>query len=79
MSLLANFERYPLTFGATPIEHLPRLTEIYLEATEATAESLDLAAGGTVGAGVAAVIAQLAAVKEQLQQVLDALEIEEVD
>lgn len=27
MSLLANFERYPLTFGATPIEHLPRLTE----------------------------------------------------
>ena len=27
MSLLANVERYPLTFGATPIEHLPRLTE----------------------------------------------------
>ncbi|SMF51215.1 1-aminocyclopropane-1-carboxylate deaminase [Tistlia consotensis] len=25
-SLLANFERYPLTFGPTPIEHLPRLT-----------------------------------------------------
>lgn len=24
---LAKFERYPLTFGATPIEHLPRLTE----------------------------------------------------
>ncbi len=27
MSLLANFERYPLTYGPTPIEHLPRLTE----------------------------------------------------
>lgn len=24
---LAKFERYPLTFGPTPIEHLPRLTE----------------------------------------------------
>ena len=27
MSLLDKFERYPLTFGKTPIEHLPRLTE----------------------------------------------------
>lgn len=27
MSLLTNFERYPLTFGPTPIEHLPRLSE----------------------------------------------------
>lgn len=26
MSLLDDFERYPLTFGPTPIEHLPRLT-----------------------------------------------------
>ena len=26
MSLVAKFQRYPLTFGATPIEHLPRLT-----------------------------------------------------
>jgi len=26
MSLLDNFERYPLTFGTTPIEYLPRLT-----------------------------------------------------
>jgi 1-aminocyclopropane-1-carboxylate deaminase len=26
MSLLKKFERYPLTFGPTPIEHLPRLT-----------------------------------------------------
>ncbi len=24
---LEKFERYPLTFGPTPIEHLPRLTE----------------------------------------------------
>ena len=27
MSLLDKFARYPLTFGPTPIEHLPRLTE----------------------------------------------------
>ena len=27
MGLLDNFERYPLTFGSTPIEHLPRLSE----------------------------------------------------
>jgi len=26
MSLLQKFERYPLTFGPTPIEHLPRLS-----------------------------------------------------
>ncbi|MDT0594896.1 1-aminocyclopropane-1-carboxylate deaminase [Glaciecola petra] len=27
LNLLKNFERYPLTFGKTPIEYLPRLTE----------------------------------------------------
>ena len=27
MSLLENFERYPLTFGPTPVEPLPRLSE----------------------------------------------------
>jgi 1-aminocyclopropane-1-carboxylate deaminase len=27
MSLLEKFERYPLTFGPTPIEHLPRLSK----------------------------------------------------
>jgi len=27
MSLLSKFERYPLTYGPTPIEHLPRLSE----------------------------------------------------
>ncbi|MDQ8729125.1 1-aminocyclopropane-1-carboxylate deaminase [Bradyrhizobium sp. LHD-71] len=27
MSLLQKFKRYPLTFGPTPIEHLPRLSE----------------------------------------------------
>ncbi|WP_439529393.1 1-aminocyclopropane-1-carboxylate deaminase [Pannonibacter sp.] len=27
MSLLDEFDRYPLTFGPTPIEHLPRLTD----------------------------------------------------
>ncbi|MFC6761811.1 pyridoxal-phosphate dependent enzyme [Sulfitobacter porphyrae] len=26
MSLLEKFERYPLTYGKTPIDHLPRLT-----------------------------------------------------
>ena len=26
MSLVKRFERYPLTFGPTPIEHLPRLS-----------------------------------------------------
>ena len=26
-SLISNFERYPLTFGVTPIEYLPRLSE----------------------------------------------------
>jgi len=26
MSLLQKFEHYPLTFGPTPIEHLPRLS-----------------------------------------------------
>ena len=24
---LSKFERFPLTFGVTPIEHLPRLSE----------------------------------------------------
>lgn len=27
MSLLTKFERYPLTYGPTPIEHLPRLSD----------------------------------------------------
>lgn len=27
MSLVAKFDRYPLTYGPTPIEHLPRLSE----------------------------------------------------
>ena len=27
MSILKNFKRYPLTFGVTPIEYLPRLTK----------------------------------------------------
>lgn len=27
MSLLTQFERYPLTYGPTPIEHLPRLSQ----------------------------------------------------
>ncbi len=57
--------------------HLPRLTEIYLEARAAAAESLDLAARGSIESGEAAIITQLAAVKEQLEQILDALEVEE--
>src|ERR1700710_3088989 len=27
LTKLAKFERYPLTFGPTPVEHLPRMTK----------------------------------------------------
>lgn len=63
------------------INHLPRLTHIFLESSEALADTLDIAAAseGSIATGEGAVIAQLAAVKGQLDQVLDALEIESVD
>lgn len=57
---------------------LPRLTAIYLESRNAMEDSLDLVASGEAGTGEAVVISQLAAVKEQLEQILDALEVEEV-
>ena len=59
--------------------HLPRLTEIYLEARAALGESLDIAAGAAMETGEAVLIGQLAAVKEQLEQILDSLEIEEIE
>lgn len=59
------------------IHHLPRLTDIYLEAQDATAETLEMATVGMVEPGEAAIIAQLAAVKEQLEQILDAIEVED--
>ena len=50
MSLLKNFDRYPLTFGPTPIEHLPRLTAAVDAGVEFYAKREDcnsgLAAGG---------------------------------
>lgn len=62
------------------INHLPRLTEIYMEARAASEESLDVAAtGAALDPGEAAIIGQLAAVKEQLEQILDSLELEDVD
>lgn len=61
------------------IYDLPRLTDIYLESQEATAETLDMAVRGSVDSGEAAVITQLASVKEQLAQILDSLELEEDD
>ena len=61
------------------IHHLPRLIDIYLEARAAVGESLDMAVGTQVDAGEAALISQLSAVKVQLEQILDSLEIEEVD
>ncbi len=63
------------------VHHLPRLTEIYLESSEAVSETLDMAAASeaSVATGEGAVIAQLAAVKGQLDQILDALELEATD
>jgi polyhydroxyalkanoate synthesis repressor PhaR len=58
--------------------HLPRLTEIYLETRAATADSLDLVAAGEAEGGEAVIITQLAAVKEQLTQILEALEVEDI-
>ncbi len=61
------------------VEHLPRLMEIYLEAADATAESLDLATRepDEMSAGEAAIIAQLAAVHTQMARILDSFEVEE--
>jgi 1-aminocyclopropane-1-carboxylate deaminase len=49
MSLLENFDRYPLTFGPTPIEHLPRLTEALGGEVEIYAKREDCNSGLALG------------------------------
>ena len=49
MSLLAEFERYPLTFGPTPIEHLPRLTAALGGSVEIWAKRDDCNSGLAMG------------------------------
>lgn len=46
---LAKFERYPLTFGPTPIEHLPRLTEAIGADVEIYAKRDDCNSGLAMG------------------------------
>jgi len=49
MGLLDQFQRYPLTFGPTPIEHLPRLTEALGGAVEIYAKRDDCNSGLALG------------------------------
>ena len=49
MGLLDNFERYPLTFGPTPIEFLPRLTEALGGKVEVWAKRDDCNSGLALG------------------------------
>jgi 1-aminocyclopropane-1-carboxylate deaminase len=49
MGLLDKFERYPLTFGPTPIEHLPRLTEALGNKVEIYAKREDCNSGLAMG------------------------------
>lgn len=49
MSLLADFERYPLTFGPTPIECLPRLTDALGGRVEIHAKREDCNSGLALG------------------------------
>lgn len=49
MSLLSNFERYPLTFGETHIEHLPRLSEALGGKVEIYAKREDCNSGLAMG------------------------------
>lgn len=49
MGLLDKFERYPLTFGPTPIEHLPRLTEAIGGEVEIYAKRDDCNSGLAMG------------------------------
>lgn len=46
---LGKFERYPLTFGPTPIEHLPRLTEAIGAGVEIYAKRDDCNSGLAMG------------------------------
>ncbi|MEZ4266295.1 MAG: polyhydroxyalkanoate synthesis regulator DNA-binding domain-containing protein [Myxococcota bacterium] len=59
------------------VNHLQRLIEIYLEAADATTDTLDMAVQGSVASGEAAIIVQLAGVRDQLNQILDQLELDE--
>lgn len=47
--MLEKFERYPLTFGPTPIEHLPRLTEALGGKVEIYAKREDCNSGLAMG------------------------------
>jgi len=47
--MLENFERYPLTFGKTPIEYLPRLTEALGGKVEIYAKREDCNSGLAMG------------------------------
>jgi 1-aminocyclopropane-1-carboxylate deaminase len=49
MGLLARFERYPLTFGPTPIEYLPRLTAALGDRVEIWAKRDDCNSGLALG------------------------------
>ncbi len=49
MSLLENFERYPLTFGPTPLEPLPRLSEALGGKVEIWAKREDCNSGLALG------------------------------
>ncbi len=49
MSLLENFERYPLTFGPTPIEYLERLTQTLGNNVEIWAKRDDCNSGLALG------------------------------
>ena len=49
MSLLEKFERYPLTFGPTPIEHLPRLSEALGSKVQIYAKREDCNSGLAMG------------------------------
>ena len=49
MSLLENFERYPLTFGPTPVEPLPRLSEALGGKVEIWAKRDDCNSGLALG------------------------------
>lgn len=55
-------------------DELPRLTELYLETQVAVSETLDAAVTDPMDPSEAALIAQLAAVREQLDHILDAVE-----
>jgi len=61
------------------VHHLPRLSEIYLDARAALSNSLEIAVHHTVEPGEAAVISQLVAVKSQMEQILDVLDVEVMD